>query len=52
MHKGINKALSKDKKYSKKDLIKDILFSIGYTCLIFSLFYFGILKFPMEYFNS
>jgi hypothetical protein len=51
MHKGINKAFKTEDKYSKKDFLKDILFSIGYTCIIFSLFYFGILKFPAEYFN-
>jgi hypothetical protein len=51
MHKGLKNMFKEEDKYSKKDLIKDIVFSILYTFIIFLLFYFGILRFPLEYFN-
>ncbi len=52
MHKGAIDAVSKEqKKYSKKEFIKDLLFSILYTLIIVALALLGWLKFPSEYFR-
>ena len=51
MHKGITNILSKtEKKYTKKELLKDLIISILYTLLMALLFKFEILKLPHEYF--
>lgn len=53
MHFGAKDIISKDEtKYTRRDLTKDLIFSIGYTLLIILLVYTGILKLPMEYFNG
>jgi len=54
MHYGINKLKKKDlnyMKYSKIDLIKDIIFALLYTLLVVLLIKFNVLKLPIEYFS-
>jgi hypothetical protein len=51
MHKGITNIKSEKNSYTKKEFAKDILFSLAYSLLIIILVYFGILKFPTDYFN-
>ena len=52
MHHGIKGlSTSGEKKYSKKDFLKDVLFSILYTLIIVVLVKAGWLKFPTEYFK-
>jgi len=54
MHKGITNIKSKHNVkecYTKKEFAKDIIFSLAYSLLIIILVYFGILKFPIDYFN-
>jgi hypothetical protein len=48
MHKGVNNLRDK-KESNKKELIKDILISLGYVLLIVVLVLTGILKSPTEY---
>ena len=53
MHKGISDVLSKteriERKYTRKELLKDLVISIVYTLVIVILVMLGILKFPSEY---
>lgn len=52
MHRGIKGiTASEDSKYEKKELFKDIFFSILYTLIIVVLIKIGWLKFPTEYFK-
>ena len=52
MHVGIKGLLKvKENNYSKKELLKDIIFSILYTLIIIVLIKIGWLKFPTEYFK-
>jgi hypothetical protein len=52
MHKGAQKMLTeKDKKYSRRDLLRDLGISILYTLLIVALVKFGILKPIGSYFS-
>jgi len=53
MHHG-TKSLStkKNKKYTRKELVKDLTISILYTILILILILKGWLRFPTEYFVS
>jgi uncharacterized membrane protein len=52
MHVGIKGFLNKeDSNYSKKELLKDFIFSILYTLIIVFLIKIGWLKFPTEYFK-
>ena len=53
VHKGATDIVSKgNNRYTKKDLWKDLLFSILYTLLIVLLVKFGILNLPTEYFQK
>jgi hypothetical protein len=53
MHKGAQKMLSdKDKKYSRKDLLRDVGISLLYTLVIVALVKFGVLKPVQNYFKS
>ena len=50
MHKGAQQLLSKEeKRYARKDLLKDILISLAYTLLIVGLIKIGVLK-PFEHY--
>ncbi|NCP71898.1 hypothetical protein GW835_00695 [archaeon] len=49
MHFGIKNMVSKENKLTKKDLIINILVSIGYTLLIVILIKLNILKLPFSY---
>ena len=52
MHKGISDVLSKiERKYTRKEMLKDLVISILYTLVIIILVMLGILKFPTEYFQ-
>lgn len=52
MHHGVKDLLSKEKNsYTKKELIKDIAFSILYTLIVVFCVKIGWLKFPLEYFQ-
>ncbi len=52
MHQGTKGFLSKDKaEYTKKELVKDLFFSIVYTAVIIILIKLGWVKFPTEYFR-
>jgi len=52
LHKGAIDVLTKEKKkYSKKEIINDLIFSIFYTLIIVILMKLGVLKFPTEYFE-
>jgi len=51
MHSGVVDLTSKEaKKYTKKELIKDVIISIAYTIIIAILVLIGWLKLPSEYF--
>lgn len=50
MHKGISDVFSEiERKYTRKELLKDLVISILYTLVIVILVMLGILKFPSEY---
>ena len=50
MHKGISDVfLKSEKKYTRKELLKDLVISILYTLVIVILVMLGILKLPSEY---
>jgi hypothetical protein len=52
MHKGGAKLVSqKDKKYSAKDLLRDVAISLGYTALIVILLKFKVLQPFTDYFK-
>lgn len=52
MHLGIKGFLkAEENSYSKKELLKDIIFSILYTLIIVVLIKINWLKFPTEYFK-
>ena len=52
LHQGFIDVASKEKhRYTKKQLLKDLVVSLIYTLLIVLLIYFDILKFPTEYFK-
>ncbi|MDD4352188.1 MAG: hypothetical protein PHU71_04380 [Candidatus Gracilibacteria bacterium] len=52
MHHGAKDIVSKEKvKYTRKELIKDIIISIIYTLLVVVFVRMGWLKFPLEYFE-
>jgi hypothetical protein len=45
LHKGAQQVLSSElKKYSRRDLLKDVLISLLYTLIIVALVKFGFLK--------
>lgn len=53
MHKGAQQVLSKEgKKYSRRELTKDLAVSIAYTALIVILIKVGVLKPISAYFNN
>jgi hypothetical protein len=53
MHKGAQQVLSKEpKKYSRRDLLKDVTISLLYTALIVILLKTGILKPISAYFSN
>ena len=53
MHKGAQQVLSKEaKKYSRRDLLKDVIVSLLYTALIVVLLKTGILKPISAYFSK
>ena len=50
MHHGVVNLVSKEKKkYTRKELVKDLAVSLIYTIVIIILASFGLLKFPTEY---
>ena len=50
LHKGAQQVLSReDRKYSRRDLVKDIIVSLAYTVVIVLLVKFGILKPAQNY---
>ncbi len=50
MHKGAQQLLSdKDKAYSRRELIKDVVVSLAYTLLILALLKWGVLK-PFQHY--
>jgi hypothetical protein len=52
MHKGAEKVLSdKDKKYSRRDLLRDVGISVLYTAVIVALVKLGVLKPIQNYLN-
>jgi len=52
MHHGVKDIFSKEKqKYTKKELVKDIIISLIYTGIVVIFVLMGWLKFPTEYFN-
>ena len=53
MHKGAQKMLSdSDRKYSRRDLVRDVGVSLLYTALIVALIKFGVLKPIQNYFSK
>jgi len=53
MHHGVSDLLLKEtKKYTKKELAKDILISVVYTVIVVLLVLSGFIQFPFEYFNK
>jgi hypothetical protein len=53
MHKGAQKILSNgERKYSRKDLLRDVGISLLYTLVIVALVHFGVLKPVQEYFKA
>ena len=53
MHKGAQKVLSdSDRKYSRRDLVRDVGVSLLYTALIVALIKFGVLKPIQTYFSK
>lgn len=52
LHHGAKDILSKKEvKYTKKELVKDIVLSVAYTVVVVVFIKMGWLKFPMEYFE-
>jgi len=52
MHHGAIDLFAKEtKKYTRKELVKDIFISIIYTLVVVAFIQAGWLKFPTEYFN-
>lgn len=52
MHKGAQQMLSdQSQKYTRRDLLKDVLVSLAYTALILALLKFGVLKPFQNYFD-
>jgi hypothetical protein len=52
MHHGYHDLISKEKgKYTRKELVKDIIISIIYTIVVVIFIKMGWLKFPLEYFD-
>ena len=52
LHRGIKNIVAKnEKKYPKKQLIKDLVISLIYTTAVVVLVKIGLLKFPIEYFQ-
>ena len=50
MHHGVVNLVSKEKKkYTRKELVKDLAVSLIYTIVIIILAFLGLLKFPTEY---
>jgi len=53
MHKGAQQLLSEqDKKYSRRELLKDVAISLLYTLVIIALIKFGVLKPFQNYFHE
>ena len=53
MHKGAQQLLSEqDKRYSRRELLKDVVISLVYTLLILALIKFGVLKPFQNYFSK
>lgn len=53
MHKGAQKIISeKPKRYSRRDLLRDVCISLFYTLLIMALVQFGVLKPIQSYFAA
>jgi hypothetical protein len=53
MHKGAQRMLTeKERKYSKRDLLRDVGISLLYTGLIVALIKFGVLKPITAYFGT
>ncbi len=53
MHKGAQQLLSKEeKRYSRRELIKDVVISLLYTLLIIVLIKLGVLKPFQHYFHA
>ena len=53
MHKGAQKLLSnQDKKYNRRELVKDVVVSVLYTVLIVVLIKLGVLKPFQHYFST
>jgi hypothetical protein len=53
MHKGAQQAFSKtEKKYSRRELLKDAIVSVAYTALIVILIKIGVLKPISAYFHN
>src|SRR4249920_1119374 len=53
LHKGAQQLLAnEDKKYSRRELLKDVLISLAYTLLILALLKAGVLKPFQHYFTS
>ncbi len=52
MHHGVKDLVSNEKsKYTKKELVKDIVISLLYTLVVVLFVKMGWLKFPLEYFE-
>jgi len=52
MHHGVKDLVTKEtKKYTRKELVKDIIISIVYTAIVVILIFSGWLKLPIEYFQ-
>jgi len=52
MHHGAKDITSKEKgKYTRKELVKDIIISVVYTLVVVIFVKIGWLKFPLEYFE-
>lgn len=52
MHHGIKEIASKkENKYTKKELLKDIIISLIYTLIVIFFIKIGWLKFPLDYFK-
>lgn len=53
IHKGATDVITREeKKYTKKELLKDLTLSVIYTLLIILLVKFEILRLPTEYFQK